>query len=280
MTPRLMHVDWGGIVPGGLLLLIVLAGLLAPWISPYDPFAQDILGRLAPPVWEPGGAAAHPLGTDQLGRDTLARLLYGARLTLIVGFAGTFISAGAGTGLGLFAGYFVGWIDRVIMRLVDIQLAFPRILLAVSVIAMLGADVRNLVLVLGVAGWVDYARIVRANLLSIREKEFIVAANCIGLPHWRIMLLHGLPNTISPVIVIGSLAVATNIVLESSLSFLGLGVGAESITWGTMMADARNYVGVQGWLAVLPGLAITLTVLGVNLLGGWLRDALDPRLRT
>ncbi len=277
---RRWRIDWAGVLPASLLCLIALAGLLAPWIGGYDPFAQDIVGRLKPPAWESAGVAIHPLGTDQLGRDTFARLVYGARMTLLVGFVGTIISGIVGTALGVVSGYFLGWVDRVIMRLVDIQLAFPRILLAVSVIAMLGADVRNLIIVLGVAGWVDYTRIVRANLLSLREKEFILAARCIGAPDWRIMVVHSLPNTISPVIIIGSVAVATNIILESSLSFLGLGVGAEAITWGTMMADSRNYIGIQGWLAVLPGLAITLTVLGVNLLGDWLRDVLDPRLRT
>ncbi len=277
---RVLRLEWGGAVPGGALLLMMLAAIFAPLLVPHDPFAQDILSRLKPPAWEPGGVPSHLLGTDQLGRDTLSRLIYGARLTLLVGFAGTVISAIIGTFLGVLSGYLLGWVDRVIMRLVDIQLAFPRILLAVSIIAMLGADVRNLIIVLGIAGWVDYARIVRANLLSLREKDFIMAARCVGVPDWRIMLVHSLPNTMSPVIIVGSVAVATNIILESSLSFLGLGAGASAITWGTMMADARSYIGVQGWLAVLPGLAITLAVLAVNLLGDWLRDVLDPRLRT
>lgn len=276
---RHFQLDSGGIVPGVVLLIIVLAAVFAPLITPYDPAQQNIGDRLGPPAWEAEGSWTHPLGTDQLGRDTYSRTVFGARVSLAVGFAGVIVSGIIGTLLGLLAGYFGGWVDGIVMRLVDTQLAFPRILLAISIIAMLGPSVPNLVIVLGIAGWMDYARMVRAQVLSLREKEYVLAARCIGQSSTRIISRHILPNTVSVVIVIASVSVATNIITESSLSFLGLGVGSDSITWGTMLADARNYISVQGWLATFPGLAIMLTVLTVNLLGDWLRDTLDPLLK-
>ncbi len=276
---RRVRLHWGGIVPALVLLLIILAAVLAPVITPYDPFAQNIAARLRPPVWQAGGNWTHPLGTDQLGRDTYSRVVFGARISLLVGFASVAISGVMGTLLGLLAGFFAGWVDRVVMRLVDIQLAFPRILLAVTIIAMLGPSVRNMVIVLGISAWMDYARIVRAQVLSVREKEFVLAARCVGLSDSGIMFRHILPNTLSSAIIVASVSVASNIIIESSLSFLGLGVGARAITWGTMLSDARNYIEVQSWLAAFPGLAIMLVVLAVNLLGDWLRDILDPRLR-
>jgi peptide/nickel transport system permease protein len=262
-----------------VLLLLGLAAAFAPGVTGHDPLEQDIEARLRPPAWEQGGTRAHLLGTDQLGRDSFSRLLYGARVTLLVGFAGVVVSGLMGTALGALAGYFFGWADRLIMRLVDIQLAFPRILLAVSFVAMLGPSVTNLVIVLGLGGWMDYARIVRAQILSLREREFVLAARCLGLSDLRIMVRHVVPNVLSGVIIVASISVASNIILESSLSFLGLGVGAGAITWGTMLADARDYLYVQSWLAVLPGLAIIVAVLTVNMIGDWLRDVLDPRLR-
>jgi peptide/nickel transport system permease protein len=276
---RRFRLQWSGVVPIVTLLLLALAAVFAPAITGRDPQEQDIEARLKPPAWEEGGSQAHVLGTDQLGRDSFSRLLYGARVTLLVGFAGVAISGLIGTVLGTLAGYFSGATDRLIMRLVDIQLAFPRILLAVSFVAMLGPSVTNLVIVLGIGGWMDYTRMVRAQILSLREKEFVLAARCVGLSDVHIMLRHVVPNTLSAVIIIASVSVASNIILESSLSFLGLGVGASAITWGTMLSDARDYVFVQSWLATLPGLAIALAVLTVNLIGDWLRDVLDPRLR-
>jgi len=276
---RRVRLHWGGISPASVLLLVILAAVLAPLISPYDPFAQDIATRLKPPAWEAGGSWTHPLGTDQLGRDTYSRVVFGARVSLLVGFASVAISGVMGTLLGLLAGFFSGRVDRIVMRLVDIQLAFPRILLAVTIIAMLGPSVRNLVIVLGISAWMDYARIVRAQVLSLREKEYVLAARCVGLSDSGIMFRHILPNALSSAIIVASVSVASNIIIESSLSFLGLGVGANAITWGTMLADARNYIEVQSWLATFPGLAIMLVVLAVNLLGDWLRDILDPRLR-
>jgi peptide/nickel transport system permease protein len=274
-----VRLHWGGISPASVLLLVILAAVLAPLISPYDPFAQDIATRLKPPAWEAGGSWTHPLGTDQLGRDTYSRVVFGARVSLLVGFASVAISGVMGTLLGLLAGFFSGRVDRIVMRLADIQLAFPRILLAVTIIAMLGPSVRNLVIVLGISAWMDYARIVRAQVLSLREKEYVLAARCVGLSDSGIMFRHILPNALSSAIIVASVSVASNIIIESSLSFLGLGVGANAITWGTMLADARNYIEVQSWLATFPGLAIMLVVLAVNLLGDWLRDILDPRLR-
>jgi peptide/nickel transport system permease protein len=279
LARRRLRAAWTWVVPTGVLLVIGLAAVFAPWVAGTDPFEQDIGMRLRPPAWQEGGNPAHPLGTDQLGRDTFARLVYGARVSLLVGFAGVAISGALGTALGVTSGFFGGWADRLIMRLVDIQLAFPRILLAVTIVAMLGASVQNLVLVLGISAWMDYARIVRAQVLSLREREYVLAARCIGLSDAGVVTRHVLPNTMSPVIIVASVSVANNIILESSLSFLGLGVGANAITWGTMLADARAYIEVQSWLATLPGVAIMVVVLAVNLLGDWLRDVLDPRLR-
>lgn len=271
--------NWTAIVPIAMLTLVILAAIFAPIISPFDPAKQDIRNRLQSPAWAEGGDWTHPLGTDQLGRDTLARIIYGARISLTVGFAAVAVSGVLGVLLGLIAGYYGGWLDRVIMRLVDIQLAFPRILLAVSIIAVLGQGVTNIIVVLGIAGWMTYARIVRSQVLSLREKEFVLAAQCTGVTNQKIVFHHILPNVLSAVIIVASVSVAANIILESSLSFLGLGVGVKAITWGTMLADSRDYISTNGSLAAFPGLAIMYTVLTVNLLGDWLRDTLDPRLR-
>ena len=235
--------------------------------------------RLLPPAWQVRGNWAFPLGSDHLGRDILSRLIYGARISLLVGVTAVAISGLLGVALGLLAGYRGGRLDRLVMRLVDVQLAFPFILLAITVVAVLGAGLRNVIVVLGVAGWMVYARVVRGEVLAVKEKEFVAAARALGAPEHTIIPRHLLPNVMTPVIIVGTFAVATNIITEASLSFLGLGVEPSIPTWGTMLADGRAYIGRAWWLTTLPGLAILLTVLAINVLGDWLRDRFDPRLR-
>jgi peptide/nickel transport system permease protein len=271
--------------PAGLfgwtvLVLFVIVGVLGPWIAPYDPTLQNLVGRLSPPTLVPtANGLPHLLGTDELGRDILSRLLVGSRITLLVSLAAVVVGGTVGCALGLVAGYYGGWLERIIMRLVDIQLAFPFILLALLVIAVLGPSLSNLILVLAFTSWVDYARVTRAETLSIREREFVQAARSIGATDWRILTLHILPNVCSTVIVIMTLQLAKVIILEASLSFLGLGVQPPTPSWGRMLADGRDFVATAWWLAAFPGLAILLLVLSVNLVGDWLSIYLNPRLR-
>jgi peptide/nickel transport system permease protein len=269
------------LAPVGLTLLVLLlvCAVFAPQISPYDPNLVQVVNRLKPPFWLEGGSLAHPLGTDSVGRDILSRLIYGARISMLVGVSSVLVSGVIGTVLGLIAGYGRGWSDSIIMRLADIQLAFPFILLAIAVLAVLGPGVNNLILVLGVYGWVTYARVVRAQTLSWREKEFVEAARCMGSSNARIMFRHILPNVVGSLIVIASFAMATNVLAEASLSFLGLGAPPNVPSWGAMLANARDYLQDAWWLATFPGLALMLTILSINVVGDWLRDYLDPRLR-
>lgn len=264
-----------------VLLSIVVLALVGPQISPKDPNRQTLVKRLLPPFAENAqGEIEFILGTDALGRDVLSRLIYGARVSLMVGFVAVAIGGVLGTSLGLIAGYYGGLIGNVIMRIADIQLAFPFILLAIMVLVVLGPGVLNLVLVLGIGQWVTYARIARGETMSQREKEYVEAAHSMGMGNWRIMFRTILPNILAPLIVIASFNVASVILAEASLSFLGLGVPPSVPTWGGMLAESRDQLlGGKWWLAVLPGLAIMFTVLSLNILGDWLRDFLDPRLR-
>lgn len=265
----------------GLLMLVtvIICALTASWIAPHNPNAQVLENRLLPPAWQEGGVEQHLLGTDHLGRDVLSRLIYGSRISLTVGLLAVFISGIFGIGLGLLAGYYGGWLDTLVMRLVDIQLAFPFVLLALALVAVLGSSLQNVIIVLGVAGWMVYARLVRAQVLSIKEKEFVESARCIGATDLRIILLHVFPNTLAPLSIVATFAVATNIILEASLTFLGVGVEASIPTWGSMLSDGRAYITNAWWLATFPGLALMLTVLSINLIGDWLRDAFDPHLK-
>lgn len=264
-----------------VLLLVVFAGIFGPWISPLDPNRQDIMVRLADPLTEGRRNAFFLLGTDGLGRDVLSRLLYGARISLLVGVCAIMVGGTIGVVAGLVAGYFGGWIDDVIMRLGDIQLAFPFILLAIMFLVILGPGVMNIIIVLGVGQWVTYARIVRAQTLSLREKEYVEAARALGDSTFLIIFRTILPNIIAPLTVIASFNVASVILSEASLSFLGLGVPPNVPTWGAMLADSRDQLMAnKWWLAFFPGIAIVLTVLSFNILGDWLRDFLDPRLKT
>jgi peptide/nickel transport system permease protein len=265
---------------GALVVLVVLVtAVAAVWVSPFDPLDQDIGERLKPPGWRDQAGRAHPLGTDHLGRDILARIVYGARPALLVGFAAVAISGVLGMVAGLLAGYFGGRVDDVLMRLADIQLAFPFILLAIAVIGVLGPSLTTIICVIGVSSWVVYARIVRAAALSLREREFVQAAQALGGGDGRILVRHILPNVFTPWLVVATLDMARVIVIESALSFLGLGVQPPTPTWGGMLADGRVYISTAWWLATFPGLAILVTVLGINLFGDGLRDTLDPRLK-
>jgi peptide/nickel transport system permease protein len=263
-----------------VVLVVVLTALAAPLLSPFDPIEQDLGDRrLKEPGFRDAAGHRHPLGTDHLGRDLLARVIYGARPALLVGFAAVAISGLIGMAAGLIAGYFGGRTDDILMRLADIQLAFPFILLAIAVIGVLGPSLKTIIIVIGVSSWVVYARIVRGAALTLREREFVQAALALGGGDARVLLRHILPNVLTPWLVVATLDMARVIVIESALSFLGLGVQPPMPTWGGMLADGRVYISTAWWLATFPGLAILVTVLGINLFGDGLRDTLDPRLK-
>ena len=265
----------------GLSVLLLMGGaaVFAPQLAPWDPARQMLLKRLRPPMWQERGLREHPLGTDHLGRDILSRILHGGRISLGVGLTAVTLSALLGVTLGLLAGFFGGRADAFIMRVVDVFLAIPYILLAMGVVFALGPSLFNVILVMAVTRWVQFARIVRADVLSIREREFVAGARARGNRPLRVLVHHVLPNALTPIIVVATLELAFMIIYESALSFLGLGVQPPTPTWGWMLADGRNYLATAWWLATFPGLAIMLTVLAVNLLGDWLRDTLDPRLK-
>ena len=262
-----------------VVLGVLLAAAFAPLVAPFDPLEQDIGQRLREPGWQDAQGRVHPLGTDHLGREILSRIVFGSRIALVVGLAAVVISGLLGMLIGLLAGYFGGRVDDFLMRLADIQLAFPFILLAIAVIGVLGPSLRNIIIVIGVSSWVVYARVVRGEVLSIREREYVQAAIALGSQHWRVLRQHVLPNTLTPWLVVATLDMARVIVIESALSFLGLGVQPPTPTWGGMLADGRVYLSTAWWLATFPGLAILITVLGINLFGDGLRDTLDPRLK-
>jgi peptide/nickel transport system permease protein len=257
------------------LLLVVLAAVFAPWLAPHDPTYQETSASLRPGLW--AGNTTYLLGTDLQGRDVLSRLIYGARVSVAVGVAAVVISVVLGVLSGLVAGYYGGPSGDALMRLADVQLAFPPILLALALVGILGPNLLNVILVLGVTGWVIYARVVRARVLSVKEMDFVTAARALGGADGRILSRHILPNILAPVLVLATLEVATVIIAEAALSFLGVGIQPPTPTWGSMLADGKQYLRNAWWVSTLPGLTITLTVLSVNLLGDWLRDALDPR---
>ncbi|MFN8456265.1 MAG: ABC transporter permease [Anaerolineae bacterium] len=269
-----------GLVGLVILTVIILLTLAAPWVAPHDPLAQDLSGRLQPPGWLEGGEWANLLGTDHVGRDILSRVIYGARISLLVGFSSVLVAGIIGMVMGLLAGYYGGWLDDLISRVIDIQLAVPYLLLAVALVMILGAALRNIIFVLVLYGWTVYARLVRAETLSVREQDYVLAARTVGGSNGRIIFRHILPNVVSPMIVMTTLEVANMIIFEAGLSFLGLGVQPPTPSWGGMLSDGRDYIPVGiWWPATFPGLAIFLTVLAVNLVGDWLRDLLDPRMK-
>ncbi|WP_446425510.1 ABC transporter permease [Mailhella sp.] len=256
-----------------IVLFMSALALLAPWIAPYDPAALDLDCILMPP------SAEHLLGTDALGRDVFSRLLYGARVSLWVGFVAVGISTAIGIVLGLASGYFGGWTDELIMRGVDVMLCFPSFFLILAVIAFLEPSLTNIMVVIGFTSWMGVARLVRAETLSLRERDFIAASKLAGASAPRLLFIHILPNALAPVLVSATLGVAGAILVESSLSFLGLGVQPPDASWGNMLMEGKNVLEIAPWLSLWPGLAILVTVLGYNLLGESLRDMLDPRLR-
>ena len=262
----------GTVLTGSVVMLVLLAGL----IFPAGTDVMDLSARLQPPHF----TAPHPLGTDPIGRDVLSRVVYGGRISLTVGLVSVSLSAVIGTLLGLIAGFFRGPVGAVIMRLADVQLAFPFILLAITVIAIIGPGLWKLIAVMLVSQWAQYARIMRGQVLALREREYVQAAQALGANNTRMMFRHIIPNAVGPLVVLATLTVANNILLESGLTFLGLGVDPQIPSWGGMLADGRTYLQTAWWVSVFPGVAITLTVLGFNLLGDWLRDALDPTGRS
>lgn len=277
MIKSLIH-SKTGLLGAVILFAVLFMAVSAGAVSPHDPYAQDVMHKLLNPVWSQRSDPGYLLGTDQLGRDILSRIIYGSRITLMVAFAGTVAAGIAGVFLGCISGYYGGWIDAVIMRIADIQLSFPFILLALFIAAVLGPGVGNVILVAGLCFWVQYARMVRGEVLSLREKEYVEAVRAIGGSNFRILFHHILPNIMNMVVVIGTLEMARIILMEASLSFLGLGVPVDVPTWGRMLAESRVNMISYPWHAVIPGVLITLTVLGVNLIGDWLRDYLDPNL--
>ncbi|HEV8309112.1 MAG TPA: ABC transporter permease [Methylomirabilota bacterium] len=266
------------LVGGLILLVVVLASIGAPWLTPSNPIKPSFGKRLQPP-WALGGTSAYVLGADNLGRDILARVLYGGRISLALAASAVVLAAGAGVVVGLAAGCFGGRVDDFVMRVADVQLAFPVIMLAIAIVAVVGTSPLALVGVLALSGWVLYARTVRANVLTIRQLEYVEAARTLGASDLRIIVHHILPNTLAPILVIGSSQFATMVLLESGLSFLGMGVQPPQPSWGLMLAEGRDYLSNAWWLATVPGFAISLVVLGANLLGDGLRDLLDPHLR-
>ncbi|MCC7107137.1 MAG: ABC transporter permease [Chloroflexi bacterium] len=266
-----------GMLSATYLVAVVVAAILAPAIAPYNPVETDVVHRLIPPIWT-SGDVSHLLGTDQLGRDILSRIIHGARISLVTGLASVLIQSTVGMLCGLFAGYYRR-IDNVLMRIADVQLSIPFLILALAVITVLGPGLNNVILVLGLTGWVGYARVIRGQVLSIREREFTEAARALGASNTRIIFRHIMPNVFAAGMVIGTLQTASMITAEASLSYLGLGVQPPTPAWGVMVADGRDLIALAWWVATLPGLAILVTVVAINLLGDWLREALDPRLK-
>jgi len=268
-----------GVASGVTLLIIILLAVFAPVVAPYDPYDGELLNRLKPPVWEPGGTTNHILGTDQVGRDTLSRIIYGARVSLMAGFLAMVISVLLGVPLGILAGYAGRTTDTAISTLINIQLTFPFVLLALTVVAVLGPSFANVILVLGIASWTVYARVIRAEVMKIRELDFIMASRALGMGAARIIVFHIFPNTLNTVIVLSTVQIARFIIAEAFLSFLGLGVQAPTPSWGSMLGDSRQFMYDKWWLPTFPGLAIFITTLAINLCGDTLRDWLDPYRR-
>jgi ABC-type dipeptide/oligopeptide/nickel transport system permease subunit len=264
-------------IGGAIVIFVTALALLAPLIAPHDPINQNLAAVLLPPAWSAEGSWDHPLGTDHYGRDVLSRILYGTRISLIIGTVAALIGASIGVTAGIVAGYYSGLTGTIIMRIVDINLAFPLILLALTVVAILGPNMRNMIIVMAITTWMIYARVVRGATLSISQQEYVEAARAVGAHDFRILARHILPNLLAPILVIWTLEVARVILMESALSFLGLGVPPPTPSWGRMLAEGRDYLNIASWIATYPGMAIMLTVLGINFLGDGLRDLLDPR---
>jgi ABC-type dipeptide/oligopeptide/nickel transport system permease subunit len=268
-----------GVLGGLVILALLLMAVFCPYFAPHDPYQQNITNRLKPPAWMEKGQIQYLLGTDHLGRDLFSRILYGSRISLVVGISAALLMAVIGVGLGLVAGYYGGRIDSLISFLVNCMMSFPFILLARSLVAVLGPSLENIIITLGLTSWPVFTRVTRIETLKLREREFILAATSLAFNTWRILVRHILPNLLPSILVLGTVEVARAIILESLLSFLGLGIQPPTPSWGTMLAEGRNYMLMQWWLAAFPGFAIFLSALGINLLGDALRDMTDPHLR-
>jgi len=275
-TRRTRALAAGGAV---FVALLIAAAAAAPLIAPADPIRQSLRGRLSAPTLEGADGKAHVLGTDHLGRDVFSRVIYGARVSLLVGFAAVVVGGLVGATLGLLAGFRGGWTDSVIMTLADAQLAFPFILLAIGIIAVLGPSFSTLIIVIGLSGWVTYARVLRSQVLVLRSREFVDAIHALGGSVARVIVRHVLPNVLSSLVVIATLELARAIVLEATLSFLGLGVQPPTPSWGGMVHEGREYLDSAWWISTAPGIVLMLTSVVVSRTGDWLRDLLDPTLR-
>ncbi len=266
-------------IPIFLLALVVFGGVAAPWISPHDPRKGDLADRNQPPIWLSGGSTTYLLGTDQLGRDMLSRIIHGARISLVVAAVTLGIGGTIGVALGLAAGWYGGWVDELAMRLVDIKLALPTILVALVLVSVLGQSFAVIVAVMAIWIWPRFARMVRAEVLQLKTMDYVALAKVSGASTLRILIFHIFPGVTNTLIVVATLQVGIVILLESTLSFLGAGVPPPTPAWGSMVSDGRDQLAEFWWISTLPGLAIMLTVMSLNLFGDWLRDALDPRLR-
>jgi peptide/nickel transport system permease protein len=270
---------WFLLIPLAIITVMVITAVLAESLTPYSPTEISLANRLRPPFWEKGGSLSHPLGTDPMGRDLLTRMIYGARVSLLVAVLALLAGGGIGAALGIIAGYHGGRFDALIMRVADTTLAFPIILFAILFVVVLGGSVATTVFAVALVLWARYARVIRGEILSLRERDFVAQARIAGCSSTRIMLIHLFPNILNTLVVLLSLQVGWVIIVEASLSFLGAGIPPPTPTWGSMIAEGRDYIATAWWVSFFPGLAILATVLSFNLFGDWLRDALDPKLR-
>lgn len=267
------------VIPLAIIGLILFTATFAPLLTPYSTTKPSLAERLTPPVWDAEGSWDHPLGTDALGRDMATRLMFGGRVSMLVAILTLILGGGIGTAIGLFAGYYGGRLDAVLMRIADSTLAFPIILFAILLVVTLGASMANVVIAIALVLWARYARVIRGEVLALRERDFIARARVSGCSDLRILLVHLFPNTANTLLVLLTLQVGWVIIVEASLSFLGAGIPPPTPAWGAMVADGREYVDTAWWVSAFPGVAIMLTVIAFNLVGDWLRDALDPKLR-
>jgi len=270
---------WFLLIPLLILTIMVTAAILAEFLTPYSPTEISLANRLRPPFWEERGTLEHPLGTDPMGRDLLTRMIYGARVSLVVAALALLVGGGIGAALGLIAGYYGGRLDALVMRVADTTMAFPIILFAILFVVVLGGSLLTTVLAVALVLWARYARVIRGEVLSLRERDFIAQARIAGCSSTRIIVVHLFPNILNTLVVLLSLQVGWVIIVEASLSFLGAGIPPPTPTWGSMIAEGRDYIATAWWVSFFPGLAILATVLSFNLFGDWLRDALDPKLR-
>jgi peptide/nickel transport system permease protein len=276
VTPRGRRLP---IVPLGIIGTFVLMAILAPVLSPASPYEQSLRNRLKPPVWDERGSWSHPLGTDRLGRDMLARIVYGSRVSLAAGVLTVLLASAVGAAVGLVAGYYGGRVDAVLMRITDATMSFPVILLALILAVTVGPSFTNVVVAIAVILWARYARVIRGEVLTLMQLDFIAQARVAGAGAWRIITRHLAPNTLNTLVVLVTLQVGYVIIVEAALSFLGAGIPPPTPAWGSMIAEGRDFVTSAWWVSFLPGLAILLVVLAFNLIGDWLRDTLDPKLR-